>query len=132
MPLEVLVPDLILERLAELSIPDDHEARVGHLAHRNRRGVDQVVLAFVRHQRRNIADDGHLHRQVERGTNVGRRQPLDALHVNAFVDDGDFGSRNPVGDETIADDLAVGDEAVHLRVRPPRERRVAHARFEPA
>ena len=64
-PLEMLVVDLPLERLAQFAVADDHEPRVGHLAHDERRRLDQVVVALVRHQRRHVADDRRVRRQVE-------------------------------------------------------------------
>ena len=128
----MLVTDLILERRPQLAIADNNESRVGHLAHGDRGGVDEMVLTLVRHERGNVPDDWRLHRQVEGGTDVGGVQPDDPLHVDTFVHDGDLRSGDTIGHETVADDPAVGDEPVDLRVGPARERRVADARLDAA
>jgi hypothetical protein len=127
----MLVPDMLLERVAQFAVADDDETRVGDLPDRDRCGVDEVVLAFVRDQRGDVADDRRLHRQVERGAHVRRLKPFDAIDVHAFVDDGDLRAWHAVADETIADHAAVGDEPVHLRVSPSRERRVLQTELGP-
>jgi outer membrane immunogenic protein len=53
--LEVMFAHLLLEVLAQLTLAEDHEARVGNLLHHEVRGVDQVPLSFVRHQRGDVA-----------------------------------------------------------------------------
>ena len=55
--LEMVLADLPLELLAQLAFAEDDEPRVGHLLHDEMRGLDQVALALVRHQRGDVADD---------------------------------------------------------------------------
>ncbi len=55
--LEMVVVHLPLELLAQLAFAEDDEARVGHLLDDEVRRLDQIPLALVRHQRRDVADD---------------------------------------------------------------------------
>ncbi len=129
MTLEVFVTDVLLECVPQFAVADDHESRIGDLTHRERRRIDQIVLSLVRHQGRNVADDRCLRREEEGGAHVRGLQSLDAVDVHAFVDDGDLCAWHAVGDETIADDAAVGDEPVHLCIGPSRKRRVLQSEF---
>ena len=70
--LEMVLVDLLLEALAQLAFAEDDEARVGHLLHHEVRGVDQMALPFVRHERRDVADDRRAVRQPERLVHVDR------------------------------------------------------------
>ena len=55
--LEMMLVDLLLEMLAQLAFAEDHESRVGDLLHDEVRRVDEMPLAFVRHERGDVADD---------------------------------------------------------------------------
>ena len=55
--LEMVLVHLLFEVLAQLAFAEDDEARVGHLLHDEMRGVDQVALSLVRHERGDVADD---------------------------------------------------------------------------
>jgi len=57
-------------------------------------------------------------RQEKLGVHVDRRETRDALDVDAFMNDGDPGARDAVGDQAIANRGAAGDEAVDLRILP--------------
>ena len=115
---EMLVANVLFECRSQLTIADDDESRVWDLTHRNRGGVDQMMLTLVRHERRDVPDDRRLGWQVERGPHVRWLQSDNPFDVNAFVDDGDLAAWDAVGDEPVADHAAVGDEPVHLRVGP--------------
>ena len=54
---EVVVADLPLELLAQLAFAEDDEPRVGNLADDEVRGLDEMPLALVRHERGDVADD---------------------------------------------------------------------------
>ena len=98
-PLEAQPGDLRGQRAVKLSRADDHEARVRNLPHHARRGVEQVPLALVRHQRRDVADDRRALRQPEFPVHVERRQPGDAVDVDPLVDDDGSSCRHPVVDQ---------------------------------
>ena len=72
--LEMVVPDLLLERGLQLSFAGDDEARVGLLRQEPRGRVDQVPLALVRHQRRDVADERGVVRQPQLLVQLGRRR----------------------------------------------------------
>ena len=55
--LEVILAHLTLEVLAQLAFAEDDEPRVRHLAHDEVRGLDEMALALVRHERGDVADD---------------------------------------------------------------------------
>ena len=76
---EVQLLDLPLERRPEVSFAENHESRVGHFAHDERRRVDQVLVTLFLRQRRHRADDGRLRRQPELGVDVRRRLRLHAV-----------------------------------------------------
>ena len=54
---EMMLADLALEGVAQLALAENHEPRVGNFADDQMRGVDEMALALVRHERRDIADD---------------------------------------------------------------------------
>ena len=90
--LEMVLVHLLLQVFAQLAFAEDDEAGIGNLLHDEMRGVDQVALALVRHERGDVADDRRLMRQPERLVDVDRRRRDDVVDVDAFVDrDGAFG-----------------------------------------
>ena len=72
--LEVVLAHLALEVLAQLALAENDEPRVGHLLDDQVRGLDEVPLALVRHERRDVADDRRVMRQPERLVHVDRRR----------------------------------------------------------
>ena len=86
------------------------------------RGLDQVPLAFVRHQRGDVADDRRLMGQPEGLVHVDRRRREHVLDVDAFVNRDRPLAGNAVGDQHLPDRFRRGDEAVDLAMFPARER----------
>jgi hypothetical protein len=67
------------------------------------RGVDQVPLPLVRHQRRDIADNRRAVREKQRLVQVHRRRRRNVIDVDPLVNrDGALG-RNPVGQQHLPD-----------------------------
>ena len=58
MLLEVVVSDVPFELIAELALAKDDEPGVGDFLDHQVRGVDEVTLTFVRHERGHVANDG--------------------------------------------------------------------------
>jgi hypothetical protein len=56
-PLEVLVPDLLLQRRTKCPVAQNDEADIRYLPDDHRRGLDQVMLGLVCDQRADVADD---------------------------------------------------------------------------
>ena len=81
--LQVMSFDLLLERLLELAAPDDQEPRIRYLPQHQYCGLDQVSLAFVRHERRNVADDRCPMRQPELLVHIERRGRHDVPEIDA-------------------------------------------------
>ena len=100
----------MLERAAQLTLAEDHEARIGHVAQHERRGVDQVPLTLVGHQRADVADDRRVRRQPERRVHAGRLDVRDALDVDAFVHRHDLRGRDAVGAQDARNRVGGGDE----------------------
>ncbi len=114
---------LLLEVLAQLAFAEDHEARVGHLLHHEVRGVDQVALSLVRHQRGDVADHRRAVRQPERLVHVhrpARRATCSTSIPSCTVTVRSAGTPSAI--EHLPDRLGRGDEAVDLAVLPARER----------
>ena len=116
---EMVLVDLLLEMLAQFAFAEDHESGVRYLLHDEVRRLDQVPLAFVRHERRDVADDRRLMGQPERFVHVDRRPREHVLDVDALVHRHRPIVGHAVGDEHLADRLRRGDEAVDLPVLPP-------------
>ena len=100
---------------AQLPFAGDHEPRVRHLAHDERRRLDQVPLALVRHQRGDVADDRRAVRQPEllvqlRGRRPRRRARDRCLRWTVTA----RARRTPSATQHLADRLRRADEAVHL------------------
>ena len=96
------------------------------------RGVDEMALTLVRHQRRDVADDRRVVRQPEGLMDVDRWRCGHVFDVDAFVDrDRPLGG-HAVGDEHLADGFRRGDEAVHLPVLPSRKRIAAEVKVDAA
>jgi len=82
---QVRVADLPLERLPQVAFAENQEPRVGHVLDDERRGVDEMPLAFMRHEGRDVADDRRAVREPERLVDVHRRRRVDQLEVDPFV-----------------------------------------------
>ena len=113
---------LAFEVVAQLALAQNHEARVGHLADHQMRGLHEMPLPLVRDERGDVADDRRLMRKPERLVHVHRRRRDDVLDVDPFVDGDGLCGRHAVGHEHLADGVRGGDEAVDLPVLPARER----------
>ena len=128
--LEVIFAHLLFEVLPQFTFAEDDEPRVGHLLNDQVRGLDEVPLSLVRHQRRDVADDGCMMRQPENLVYVDSRSGGDVIDVNPFVNgDRAFGG-HAICDEHPADCLGGGDEAIHLPMLPARERVAVHVKVD--
>ena len=92
---EMVVLDLALERGSQFAFTRDDEPRVRYLRQHQPRGLDQMALSLVRHERGHVADDRRLVRQPEILVEVRRRGGLDASEIDAFVDGDRRGPRAP-------------------------------------
>ena len=101
--LEVVLAHLALELLAQLAFAEDDEARVRQLADDQVRGLDQMALALVRHERGDVADDRRVVRQPERLVHVDGRRREHVLDVDALVD----GDR-PLGRHAVGHAASAG------------------------
>ena len=130
MPLESEPGDLRGQGVTELAGPDDDEPRVRNFRHDARRGVEQVLLALVRHQRRDVADDRRAVRQPELPVHVERRELGNAFDVDALVDDDGPSRRDAVVDQHAANRVGRAQEAVHPPVFPARQRIAADVKVD--
>jgi len=119
---QMVLANLPLERLSQLAFAQNNEACVGHLADNQVRGFDEMPLAFMRDERRDIADDGRLVREPERFVHVDRRRSDDVIDVDAVVHGHGVIGGHAVGEEHLPDRFGRRDEAVDLPVLPSRER----------
>jgi len=119
---EMVLLDEMLELFAQLAFAEDDEARVGNLLHDQMRGLDEMALAFMWNERRDVADHRRLMRQPERFVHVDRQRGHHMIHVDALVDRHRLVTRHAVADEHLPDGFGRGDETVHLPVLPARER----------
>jgi len=115
---EVVLAHLPLELLAELAFTQDDEARVRHLPDDELRGLDQVTVPFVRHQRGDVADDRRAVGQPEGLVDVDGRGRQHMVDVNALVHRHRTVGWHAVADEHPPDGFRGGDEAVDLPVLP--------------
>ena len=76
MLLEAPLLDLPLERRSQLALAGDDKARVGDFADDERRGLDEVALTLVRHQRGDVADERGLMGKEQLFVKVGAAAPL--------------------------------------------------------
>ena len=106
----------------KLAFAENHEPRVGYVAHDERCGVDEVLVSLLLRQRRDGADDGRVRRQPELRVDVRRRLRLHAMEIDAFVNGDDAVGVDAVADEHLVDGIRRGDEAIDLVILPARER----------
>ncbi len=118
----MMLVDLLLEMVTQLTFAENHEPRVGQLLDHQLRRIDQVALSLVRHQRRHVADHGRAVGQPERFVHVDRRHVLRALDVDPFVHRHGAIGWHAVADEHQANGFRGGDEAVDLAILPAGER----------
>ncbi len=118
---EVQVLDLSLERVGELTAAHDDEARIGYGLDHAGGGVDQVPLALVGHQRRDVANDGGFVRKPELLVCAERGGSVDVFEVDALVDD-----RGPILWYSVSDQHRLNtagrtNEELDLTILPPRQ-----------
>ncbi len=119
---ELVLAHLPLELLAQLAFTQNDEARVRHLPDDEVRGLDQVTVPFVRHQRGDIADDRRAVGQPECLVDVDGRRRQHMVDVDALVHRHRAVGWHAVADEHPPDGFRGGDEAVDLPVLPAGER----------
>jgi len=115
---EMVIADLAFELLAKLAFAENDEAGIRDFLDDQVCRLDQVALAFVRHERRDIADDRRMMWKPEGCVNVNRRDRDDTLDVDAFVNRDRLILRDTIGEQNAADGFGRGDEAVDLPVFP--------------
>jgi hypothetical protein len=85
------------------------------------RGLDQVALAFVGDERRDVADYRRLVREPERLVHVHSRHRCHVIDVDALVHRGDAIRGDAVRQEHLPNRLGGGDETVDLPMLPSRQ-----------
>jgi hypothetical protein len=116
---------------AQLAFAKEDEPHVGQPLHDDVRGLDEVALAFVRHQCRDVAHDRSVVREEEHLVDVHGRDSAHVIDVDALVYGDRALVRHAIGHEHLPDRLRCRDEAVHLAVLPPRERVPAQMKIDP-
>ena len=76
---------LAFQRWPQLAFAGDHETRIRDLADNELRGLDQVTLTLVWHERGDVAHDRGMMRQPEILVNLGHGRRVDAVEVDALV-----------------------------------------------
>ena len=118
---EAEVLDLSFQRLAQFAVAEDDESRVGQQAHDARGGGDQMLLALVRDQRRDVADERRVVREAEGRMRVDLRDLVDLRDVDALVHDRDPIRCDAVLRDHVGDQRRGADPDVDLVVLPARE-----------
>ena len=129
---EMVFANEVFEMLAQFSLAEDHESRIGQLLHDEVRRFNQVPMTLVRDERAHVADDRRMMRKKERLVNVDGRSGEHMLDVDAFVHRDDMRFGNTIGDEHRADRVGCRDEAVDLSVFPSRKRVALEMKVDPA
>ena len=103
--LEAEVADLRFERRPQFAVAEDDELGIGHGAAHPGHGLDEELLALVRHERGHVHEHRRSVREPELLAQVGGGDVVHALHVDAVVYDGDPRARDAVGGQDVGNRL---------------------------